>query len=72
MTVPVTARGTALGVAVFIQSRRLEPFETDDLALAEELVARAAICLDNARRFTRERTAALALQHSLLPQQLPE
>src|SRR5919201_2729426 len=31
----------------------------------------AALSLDNARRYTRERTTALALQRSLLPQRLP-
>ncbi|MFD8810022.1 SpoIIE family protein phosphatase [Streptomyces sp. NPDC059627] len=73
IVVPVTARGTRLGVVVFVRSRqRPEPFESEDLSLAEDLVARAAVCLDNARRFTRERTAALALQRSLLPRRLPE
>ncbi len=70
--VPITARGRIMGVALFVRWRRDEPFEEDDLTLAEELVARAAVCLDNARRFTRERTAALALQRSLLPRRLPE
>ncbi|WP_425461250.1 SpoIIE family protein phosphatase [Kitasatospora atroaurantiaca] len=70
--VPLIARGTTLGVVDFVRSRRPEPFETDDLVLAEELVARTAVCLDNARRFNRERTAALTLQHSLLPRRLPE
>jgi PAS domain S-box-containing protein len=69
---PVRARGTTLGVVMFARTRATpEPFEPDDLFLAEDLVARAAVCLDNARRFTRERTAALALQRSLLPQRLP-
>ncbi|MCP9213505.1 SpoIIE family protein phosphatase [Streptomyces sp. NEAU-Y11] len=72
IVVPVTARGTTLGVAVFVRSRRPEPFDAEDLSVAEELVARAAVCLDNARRFTREHTAAVALQRSLLPHQLPE
>ncbi len=73
ITVPVTARGTTLGVVVFVRSRqRPEPFDAEDLSLAEELVARAAVCLDNARRFTREHMAALALQRSLLPRRLPE
>ncbi|WP_275557982.1 SpoIIE family protein phosphatase [Streptomyces sp. 5-6(2022)] len=72
MIVPVRARGTTLGVAMFLRSRRGEPFEAEDLSLAEELVARAAVCLDNARRFTREHMAALTLQRSLLPQRLPE
>lgn len=72
MLVPVRARGTTLGVVMFARTRETpEPFEPDDLSLAEDLVARAAVCLDNARRFTRERTAALALQRSLLPQRLP-
>ena len=71
LLVPVRARSVTLGVTVFCRSLPSEPFESEDLALAEELVTRAAISLDNARRFTRERTAAVALQHSLLPQELP-
>ena len=35
------------------------PFQEDDLLLAEELVTRAALCLDNARQYAREHTAAL-------------
>ena len=70
--VPVVARGTTMGVVAFVRSRQPEPFAADDLTLAEELVARAAVCLDNARRFAHERTAALTLQHSLLPRRLPE
>ncbi|MEY9942351.1 SpoIIE family protein phosphatase [Streptacidiphilus sp. MAP5-3] len=72
MEVPVIARGTTLGVVDFVRSQRPEPFQADDLRVAEELVARAAVCLDNARRFTREHTTAMALQHSLLPRRLPE
>ncbi|GGJ62379.1 SpoIIE family protein phosphatase [Streptomyces brasiliensis] len=71
ITVPMRARGTVLGVVSFYRSRLQEPFEEDDLSLAEELVARAALCIDNARRFTRERAVALALQRSLLPRGLP-
>ena len=72
LSVPIRARGVTLGVAVFVRGRRPEPFEPDDVLLAEELTARAALALDNARRYTRERTTALALQRSLLPQRLPE
>ncbi|SDN83475.1 Serine phosphatase RsbU, regulator of sigma subunit, partial [Streptomyces wuyuanensis] len=46
------------------------PFQEIDLLLAEELVGRAAQSLDNARRFAREQTTALALQRSLLPRRL--
>ncbi|MET7937100.1 SpoIIE family protein phosphatase [Streptomyces sp. NPDC005322] len=70
MVVPICARGAILGVASFVRSRHPDPFEEDDLLLAEELVARAALCVDNARRYTREHTAALTLQRSLLPHTL--
>ncbi|MEU3302093.1 SpoIIE family protein phosphatase [Streptomyces sp. NPDC006678] len=67
MVVPVHARGALLGVAVFVRTDTPAPFDEADLLFAEELVARAALSLDNARRYTRERATALALQHSLLP-----
>ncbi|MEV7321882.1 SpoIIE family protein phosphatase [Streptomyces sp. NPDC093970] len=70
MIVPIHARGAVLGVAVFVRMGDSVPFERDDLRLAEDLVARAALSLDNARRYVRERTAALALQRALLPGRL--
>ncbi|MFF4127906.1 SpoIIE family protein phosphatase [Microbispora rosea] len=72
MVVPMRARDVTLGVASFYRSRRMGAFEEDDLTLAEELVGRAAVCIDNARRFTREHTMAVTLQRSLLPRGLPE
>ncbi|WKE67940.1 SpoIIE family protein phosphatase [Streptomyces sp. WP-1] len=65
--VPLRARDTALGLATFARTTNQAPFGSDDVLLARELVARAAVCLDNARRYTREHTAALTLQRSLLP-----
>ncbi|MDG5806360.1 SpoIIE family protein phosphatase [Streptomyces ossamyceticus] len=70
MAVPLVARGTTLGVAVFVRSLTPEhpdAFDQDDMILAEELCSRAAVCVDNGRRYTRERSTALALQRSLLP-----
>jgi PAS domain S-box-containing protein len=71
MLVPVRARGATLGVAVFARHQRKEPFAADDVLLAEEIVARAAVCIDNARRYTREHATALTLQRSLLQQRQP-
>ncbi|MGW0211132.1 SpoIIE family protein phosphatase [Streptomyces sp. NPDC003233] len=71
MAVPIQARGLTLGVAVFTRHRRPDPFTADDRLLAEEITARAAVCIDNARRYSRERETALALQRSLLPRTLP-
>ncbi|MFF8790209.1 SpoIIE family protein phosphatase [Streptomyces sp. NPDC015125] len=72
MVVPLRARGVFLGAASFARWQATGPFQPDDLVLAEEFVTRAAISIDNARRYTREHTAALTLQHSLLPHDLPE
>ena len=71
MVVPLRARGATLGVATFVRHRRPERFEQDDLVLAEEIVTRAAVCIDNARRYAREHATALTLQHSLLQRRQP-
>ncbi|MFE5755181.1 SpoIIE family protein phosphatase [Streptomyces massasporeus] len=72
ITAPIQARGVVLGMASFWRGREHEPFNEEDLSLAEELVARAAISIDNARRYTREHALAVTLQQSLLPQAVPE
>jgi PAS domain S-box-containing protein len=72
MTVPIRSRGITLGITTFYRRDHREHFDEEDLRLAEDLVARAAVCVDNARRYTRERDAALVLQRSLLPHRLPE
>lgn len=73
LTVPLLARGVVLGMANFWRGTDTpEPFGEEDLSFAEELAARAALAIDNARRFTREHTMAVALQRSLLPRVLPE
>ncbi|MFJ7292444.1 SpoIIE family protein phosphatase [Streptomyces collinus] len=71
MAVPLVARGSTLGVAFFVRHRNQEPFQQDDVVLAGELAARAAVSIDNARRYTRERATAVTLQRSLLPRRLP-
>jgi serine phosphatase RsbU (regulator of sigma subunit)/PAS domain-containing protein/anti-sigma regulatory factor (Ser/Thr protein kinase) len=72
ITAPLRAGSLVLGLANFWRSRQPEPFDAEDLELAEELVARAAVSIDNARRYTREHTMAVTLQRSLLPRSLPE
>ncbi|MGW3098435.1 SpoIIE family protein phosphatase [Streptomyces sp. NPDC001102] len=72
ITVPLRAGSLVLGVVSFWRSEKPEPFDPEELALAEELVARAAVSIDNARRYTREHSMAVTLQRSLLPRRLPE
>ncbi|GGN11206.1 histidine kinase [Streptomyces fuscichromogenes] len=71
ITVPLRAGNLVLGLANFCRSEKLAPFDAEELALAEELVARAAVSIDNARRYTREHSMAVTLQRSLLPRSLP-
>ncbi|GAB2694193.1 SpoIIE family protein phosphatase [Kitasatospora kifunensis] len=70
LLVPLLARGMVLGGAEFVRTSNPESFSEADVALAEELVARTAVCIDNARLYRRERDTALTLQRSLLPQEI--
>ncbi|QTD96583.1 SpoIIE family protein phosphatase [Streptomyces cyanogenus] len=72
IVVPLVARGLVLGVMTLWRSRRPDPFEADDLTLAQELAARAAVAIDNARRFTQQQQTAFTLQSSLLPRAVPD
>lgn len=73
ISVPLQARGVVLGMANFWRAADTpEPFDEEDLSFAEELAARAAVSIDNARRFTREHAMAVTLQRSLLPRVLPD
>ncbi|MGW3493767.1 SpoIIE family protein phosphatase [Streptomyces sp. NPDC001020] len=69
---PIRARDVALGIAEFWRTKQHTLFDEEDLNLADELVARAAVSIDNARRYTREHALAVTLQRSLLPRALPE
>ncbi|MFI1760909.1 SpoIIE family protein phosphatase [Streptomyces sp. NPDC020800] len=72
LVVPLRARGAVLGTVGFWRASGSPSFEDEDVSFAEELAARAAVCIDNARRYTREHAMAVTLQHSLLPRGLPE
>jgi serine phosphatase RsbU (regulator of sigma subunit)/anti-sigma regulatory factor (Ser/Thr protein kinase) len=72
IAVPLVARGVVLGIASFYRAQDPAPFGDDDRSLALELANRAALSIDNARRYTRERTMVLTLQRSLLPHGLPD
>ena len=72
MTVPLIARGVTLGVAAFCRAEHPEPYGEADVRLAGSLAARAAVCIDNARLYTREHITAITLQRSLLPQHVPQ
>ncbi|MFF5713228.1 SpoIIE family protein phosphatase [Streptomyces sp. NPDC012756] len=72
LLLPLQARGQTLGLVHFLRGRAAAPFDEDDLLLAQEIAARAAVSIDNARRYTHERLTALTLQRSLLPRHTVE
>ncbi|MCX5323261.1 SpoIIE family protein phosphatase [Streptomyces sp. NBC_00120] len=71
LVVPLAARGVVLGLAAFYRAGESEPFDEADADVAGELAARAALSLDNARLYTRERTLARIAQRELLPRRVP-
>ncbi|MET9147020.1 SpoIIE family protein phosphatase [Streptomyces sp. NPDC004042] len=72
IAVPLRARGVVLGMVNFWRGAGSPRFDEEDVAVAEELGARAAVAIDNARRYSREHAMAVTLQRSLLPRDLPE
>lgn len=67
LAVPLIARGEVIGAVGLQRARNPDSFTDDDVVLAGELAARAAVCIDNARWFQSQRHAALTLQRNLLP-----
>ncbi|MFD3696969.1 SpoIIE family protein phosphatase [Streptomyces sp. NPDC058646] len=68
LMIPLVAREVVLGVAAFYRTGQAGPFGSDDVTLAGELAARAAISIDNARLYHHEHETAVVLQRSMLPQ----
>ncbi len=71
VTVPLVARGRVLGALTWVAAESERRFTPDDLALAEDLAERAAVALDNAELHSQTLTAALQLQHAVLPAAIP-
>ncbi|MZG18660.1 SpoIIE family protein phosphatase [Streptomyces sp. SID5914] len=67
MITPVYARGFMLGTMSVWRVELSEPFTTEEETLLKEIASRGALAIDNARRYTREHRAAIALQQRMLP-----
>ncbi|WP_030297729.1 SpoIIE family protein phosphatase [Streptomyces katrae] len=67
LAVPLIARGEVIGALGLQRTDNPLPFDQDDVLLASELAARAAVCIDNARWYQKQRRTALTLQRHLLP-----
>ncbi len=67
LLLPLIARGTMLGFFVCVRRVGFRRFDPYDVEIGMEFAARAAIFMDNAQRYSRERATALTLQRSMLP-----
>ncbi|GAB2860632.1 hypothetical protein GCM10022221_70360 [Actinocorallia aurea] len=63
-------KGNLLGLMACTRTPGFRRFDAYDVEIGMEFASRAAIVIDNARRFSRERATALTLQRSLLPLRL--
>jgi serine phosphatase RsbU (regulator of sigma subunit) len=72
MVVPLRGRDRAIGAITFVSAESNLIFTEDDLALAEDLAARAAVAVENARLYSERNYIATTLQQSLMPDRLPD
>lgn len=71
LIVALVARRRVLGTLTLMINEGARRYDRDQLVLAEQLAARAALAIDNARLFESRNRVARSLQRSLLPPVLP-
>ena len=67
LLLPLAARDVTLGFVVCTRKDTYRAFDAYDTEIGMEFASRAAIFIDSARRYSRERATAVTLQRSLLP-----
>src|SRR6266568_2389739 len=67
VVLPLIARGTMLGFFVGTRQEGFRRFDAYDVEIGMDFATRAAVFIDNARRYSREHATALTLQRSMLP-----
>ena len=67
LVLPLLAGESMLGFLVCTRKPGFHRFDAYDTELGMEFASRAALFMDNARRYSRERATALTLQRSMLP-----
>ena len=66
---PMFARGRLLGAISFLHVANSRRFDDEDLALIEDLAARSAMAIDNARLYAERDRIAKVLQRGLRPEE---
>lgn len=71
IVMPMMVAGRPIGTVAMLCSGSGRRYDEDDLSLAQDVVSRAAVAVANAVSYEQQRSAAVALQRSLLPEALP-
>ncbi len=69
---PLRGRRRVIGAAVFLREPHREPFEHEDLQVAQQLATHSALGVDKAMLYGREASIADELQRTMLPDDLPQ
>jgi PAS domain S-box-containing protein len=72
VTVPLRTRGRTIGSLVAYWAQTPRQYQEEDMPLFEELTKRAAVSIENARLYEREREIAAEFQRAALPISLPQ
>ncbi|MGW4510055.1 SpoIIE family protein phosphatase [Streptomyces sp. NPDC004436] len=67
ITAPLAVRGTVLGLISLYRTRQPVRYDELDADLVLQVADHSALCIDNARRYTREHAIAATVQRNLLP-----
>jgi len=70
--VPITLGERVLGAMTLVSAESGRTLDRSDLELAEQVGARAAVAIENARIYSERSQIAHTLQQSLLPEELPD
>jgi serine phosphatase RsbU (regulator of sigma subunit)/PAS domain-containing protein len=72
VVVPMRAGRRLLGAMTLVSAESGRQFTSEDVNFAQQIAARAAVAVENARLYTERSRIAAVLQRSLLPEALPE
>jgi PAS domain S-box-containing protein len=72
LIVPMRLGEQTLGALTLVSAESGRAFDEFDVSFAEEIAARAVVAIENARLYSERSTIARTLQHSLLPERLPQ
>ncbi|MGV9563931.1 SpoIIE family protein phosphatase [Streptomyces sp. NPDC003480] len=67
ITAPLALRGTVLGLLSLYRTGQADVYDEGDVTLAVAIAAHTTLCIDNARRYTREHAIAMTIQRHVLP-----